>query len=477
MNMDAQMRTSSADHNDWSQRRLMKNVLVASLAFLFLFTAFQALSNLQSSINCDDGLGLASLSTIYVSLILSSMFLPSIVIRILGLKWTLVASMSCYTLYSVANFWPGWGTLIPASALVGFSAAPLWSAKCTYLTTSGIKYGKLGGESIDAVVNRFFGIFFLMFQSAQIWGNLISSLVLQQGPDNDFRNDGTQICGVNDCPDTEGSNITDCGDDIEDKLVNTLMGIYTGCGLLAIFLIVVFLDPMEPSQQTLEGGKCDLFMATLRLLKDKRLLFLIPITIYSGLEQAFIAGDFTKSFVTCSRGVGWVGYVMICYGVTDSVSSLLSGRVAKYTGRIPIFVSGAIAQAVIIIVFFTWVPEHEDLAFLFVVAAVWGFGDAIWQTQINAIYGVYFNDRQEAAFSNYRLWESVGFAASFAYSNFLCVSTKLAILVSFLAIGITSYLFIEIKESRKELYIPTTPTKNDPVGIDGAVFSISSKEQ
>ncbi|XP_071950683.1 protein unc-93 homolog A-like [Antedon mediterranea] len=465
--------TTSQDVDDWSKRKLMKNVLVASLAFLFLFTAFQALSNLQSSINCDDGLGVASLSTIYVSIIISSMFLPSIIIRNLGLKWTLVCSMACYTLYSVANFWPGWGTLIPASALVGFSAAPLWSAKCTYLTTSGMKYGILSGEASDAVINRFFGIFFLMFQSAQIWGNLISSLVLQQAPDSNYTNTGSQICGSKDCPASGNTSESDCGDDISSSLVNTLMGIYTGCGVVAILLIIAFLDPMPPSRETLEGEKFDLFMATLRLLKDKRLLMLIPITMYSGLEQAFIAGDFTKSFVTCTRGVGWVGYVMICYGLTDSISSFLSGRVAKYTGRIPIFLSGAAAHMAIIVVFFTWTPEYDDLPVLFVVAAIWGFGDAIWQTQINAIYGVYFNEKQESAFSNYRLWESIGFAASFGYSNFICVSTKLAILVSFLVIGMMAYLFVDVKESRKSVAYEMKVVHGNTDGTRGSIQTIS----
>lgn len=35
------------------------------------------------------------------------------------------------------------------------------------------KVGKLGKD----VVNQYFGIFFLVFQSSGVWGNLISSLV------------------------------------------------------------------------------------------------------------------------------------------------------------------------------------------------------------------------------------------------------------------------------------------------------------
>ena len=107
------------------------------MPFLFSSVKSQGISNLQSSINCVEGLGVASLATIYATLVFSAIFVPSFVIRHLGLKWTLVASMSCYTIYMLANFYPEWWTLIPASVLVGLGAAPLWSAKCTYLTTIG----------------------------------------------------------------------------------------------------------------------------------------------------------------------------------------------------------------------------------------------------------------------------------------------------------------------------------------------------
>jgi hypothetical protein len=50
---------------------------------------------------------------------------------------------------------------------------------------------------------------------------------------------------------------------------------------------------------------------------------------------------------------------------------------------------------------------------VYVLAALWGAADAIWQTQINALYGVLFAKNEEAAFSNYKLWESTGYLFSF----------------------------------------------------------------
>lgn len=61
--------------------RIWKNVLVIGFAFMIHFTAFWGTSNLQSSINADDALGTFTLAAIYGSLILSNIFLPTIVIR------------------------------------------------------------------------------------------------------------------------------------------------------------------------------------------------------------------------------------------------------------------------------------------------------------------------------------------------------------------------------------------------------------
>lgn len=39
---------------------------------------------------------------------------------------------------------------------------------------------------------------------------------------------------------------------------------------------------------------CSTFLATFKLLRDPRLLLLIPLTMYSGFEQSFLSGEYTK---------------------------------------------------------------------------------------------------------------------------------------------------------------------------------------
>ena len=64
--------------------------------------------------------------------------------------------------------------------ILGLGGSPLWSAKCTYLTISGnAQAAKDGGRGPD-VINQYFGIFFFIFQSSAVWGNLMSSLIFGQ---------------------------------------------------------------------------------------------------------------------------------------------------------------------------------------------------------------------------------------------------------------------------------------------------------
>lgn len=156
--------------------RILKNVATMSLAFMVQFTAFQGTANLQSSINSKNGLGTVSLSSIYMALVLSCMFVPTLLIKRLTVKWTLCLSMLCYAPYIAAQFYPRFYTLIPSGILLGMGAAPMWASKATYLTQVASVYAKITDQGVDGIIVRFFGFFFLAWQTSELWGNLISSL-------------------------------------------------------------------------------------------------------------------------------------------------------------------------------------------------------------------------------------------------------------------------------------------------------------
>lgn len=67
-----------------------------------------------------------------------------------------------------------------------------------------------------------------------------------------------------------------------------------------------------------------------------------------------------------------------------------------------------------------------------------------------ALYGVLFPQDEEPSFSNYRLWESLGFIIAYIFSNVLCVNVKLYILLAVIACGMVGYFIIEFLERRRK---------------------------
>ncbi|XP_075719848.1 protein unc-93 homolog A-like [Rhinoderma darwinii] len=432
----------------------LKNIIIVSFGFLLLFTAYGGLQALQSSLNPEKGLGVASLSVVYGCLILSSLFLPPIIIKKIGCKWTIVVSMCCYITYSIGNFKPNWYSLLITSAILGIGGGPLWASKCTYLTINGIKYAQQTGKEKMDIVNQYFGLFFLIYQSSGIWGNLISSLVLNQNPNKVVLNNTSySYCGANNCPTSEAE-LSNTTSGVSDSLRYTLMGIYTGSGVIAVLLIVIFLDQIDLSEEQKEENYdnptiCNSLLGTIRQLKDIRQCLLIPLTMFSGFQQGFLSSDYTKAYVTCTLGIHFVGYVMICFGATNSISSMVFGKLSQYTGRIALFMLAAAISVSCIIALLLWNPNPNQFAVFFIFPALWSISDAICQTLLNAFYGVLFDDHKEAAFANYRLWESLGFVIAFAYSNLLCVCVKLYVVLSMLLIGMILYLVVEYLEYMK----------------------------
>ena len=47
-----------------------------------------------------------------------------------------------------------------------------------------------------------------------------------------------------------------------------------------------------------------------------------------------------QSFISCSQGIWMVGLVTIPYGIVNAIVSFTSGGIAKYIGRLPIFIAG-----------------------------------------------------------------------------------------------------------------------------------------
>nr|CAD7425945.1 unnamed protein product [Timema monikensis] len=378
--------------------------------------------------------------------------------RWLGCKWTVALSFIAYMPYIAAQFYSTFYTMIPAALFVGLGGGPLWCGKCTYLSVVADIYSKLTNIPTDTLTIRFFGVFFMIFQCSQIWGNLISSLVFSSD-EADLAEDVGDHCGANFCPGTTSTANNSNLARPSDEKIYTVAGIYLGCMVLAVCIVSFGVDSLK-SGTGLSGFQ--LLSVTLKLLKEPKQLLLMPIVMWLGVEQAFVGADYTavrlspqpfltnlisavgrlvaycfsweacglllqlgglwlvasagrlvaccfsweacglwltasagrlvvglflcecdeedircgsQSYVSCAWGIRNIGYVMICYGITNSITAISTGSLVKLTGRVPIVTGAAALHVAIIVTLLCWKPSFQDRVVFFVMAGLWGVAD------------------------------------------------------------------------------------------------------
>ena len=135
--------------------------------------------------------------------------------------------------------------MVPASMLVGVCAAPLWTAQSSYLTIIGKEYAKVNSQEPRDAIPFLFGIFLMITYSASVFSSLISSLVLQQAPPDNYTrpsDDDLALCGINDCPSNNVTNIN--LQKPSDHLVWILVGIYIFSAVVGFVVSIMFVDEL-----------------------------------------------------------------------------------------------------------------------------------------------------------------------------------------------------------------------------------------
>ena len=291
------------------KRRYVKNLLVMSTAYFFLFSAYFGLRNLQSSLNAAGGLGLYALSSMYCSLVFGSLFSTTIVQR-LRQKRTQSVSLIGFVLFSTANFYPRFYTMIPAAVVHGFFMAVGYTAQTTYLTNIAAGYAELVGKQTKHVLSQFHGTFFFFLQLSQIAGGLLSSMLLSKSKSDsvDFSyanyssmNDSNHtlyednvsmpFCGRDYCPSYNNQPKSDTS--VDQPTLMILMGCFAVSTVTGCVVMVFFLDPLagEMKSSTSLGQQ---MTAVFRFFLQRRARLVIGLSFYSLLQITFMFGEFTK---------------------------------------------------------------------------------------------------------------------------------------------------------------------------------------
>ena len=270
--------------------RAYKNLLGVSVSFFIIFSTYLSEAGLQSSVNEDSGLGLASLCVLYGSFLLSGWFTAAI-IRLLGTKYALLAAYIGMTMYTISNFYPSWYSLIPGSMIIGLAFGPLWASQGVHITVVATRYAPDFGEKPQHLVFFFFGIYTFIYKLSYIPSNIISSVVLLNGrqPNTSFVESPLDEV----CNNTEAANL-------DEFYLYVLLSIYVAFDVLAILLLLTFVDHIGTEAKFLSFSAMlnayfrQPFIATLKMLLNWKLLMIIVMMILDGYTISFVLGQFTK---------------------------------------------------------------------------------------------------------------------------------------------------------------------------------------
>jgi MFS family permease len=439
-----------------------------SLSFLLLFTAFSAIQNLAGHYLIAP-LGFIQGTVLYVTFAVSCLFGPLIGSK-LGAKWSLFCGFIGYMCYAAAamvttsvfvqshnstlvpkefcingtnitgfkdncyDTTVGWVVELIGAALCGFCASFLWYAQGVYITKSAIKYNDAvvrssqGQKTPKDSKGLFNGIFFGFFQLTQVTGNLVGSVLLKNGwPFH-------TICLV--------------------YLISAAAGT-----ILCFFLRSVNSAAERKEEQ--EGvSVVERLKGPLSLLfKDFRLPLLVFFMIYTGVEQVFMWADYTSNYIAVALNPGDIGYILAVFGVCDAIFSVVVGKLSDIVGQLPMVYLGFAAQAGVLVFleFSNW-DDGDPMIPLYICAGIWGLGDAVANTVMNAIIGNYFSESEMPnAFANLKLWQSLACAVGFSYSR---ATEKEAIqmrrygIFGMLVVALISYTILAAWQKRKKQALP-----------------------
>ncbi|XWS67029.1 hypothetical protein CRYUN_Cryun05aG0251300 [Craigia yunnanensis] len=402
-----------------------RDVHILSCAFLLIFLAYGAAQNLETTVNAEGNLGTVSLGILYVSFAFFSLF-ASLVVRVLGSKNAVVLGTTGYWLYIAANLKPTWYTMVPVSVYLGFAASIIWVGEGTYLTSIARSHATDTNLHEGTVIGNFNGEFWAMFALHQFVGNLITLAVLQNGAEGSTSN-------------------------------TTVLFIVFLCSMTLGTILMCFLRKIDGKEEKVSADSsvsfCSAVVSRLKSvitpLLDTRMLLIIPLIAFSGLQQAFVWAEYTKYVVNPILGEAGVGGAMAVYGAFDAICSLAAGRLTSGLRSITFIVcGGAFFQAVI----FLWLLLKYSatsgvlgIVYPLLMAALLGIGDGVLNTQLSALLALLFQHDTEGAFAQLKVWQSSAIAVVFFLSPAVTMQTMVVIMLAAIFVSLISFLFLTLK--------------------------------
>ncbi|CAF1407726.1 unnamed protein product [Adineta steineri] len=449
--MVEQVEQNENTNNGDEKKGAKRNFIMICLAYVCSYTSLNAVISLQSSINTDANIGLYSLAIMYGSSLITSLFFTTPIGYIFGYKWSIVSGQFGAMIYVASNMYPKQWLMFSTAVICGIFRACMFMAQEAYVSilAGGGSEDDDNDDDNDTKNRKYFSIFFSAYQSAEIWGNLISYIVLRNVPTTTETN--LEQCGAN-FLEKEHEDQQENGH-ISSTITYILFSIFAGVIMISVILVVFFLnqkrDIKKDNSKNIWHKSIESSSLTLKTLIKPMHLIIFPLGYWTESAQIFFMGSFTNSFITCSVGVKYVGLIMTMYGVTVTLSSIaIIFLVKRKYSRPACFVVAALLSYTVFIVMLIWKPASSQTYVLFILPCLSSISTGITEPFITAMYNSVFPGKKDTAFSLLTFAQTASCLALLLYASVLRVRIQIILQLIFLTLAILSYIIISIKQYR-----------------------------
>lgn len=310
----ADQETGTSPRQQRPRIRAWKNILGVAFAMSSFTLSLISLQGLQSSINSSGGLGLITLSVLYGCLIVSCIYSPALV-RLLGSRKTLLAGYTIFTCYTLANVYPRWYTLIPTAAVLGLMYGPVWASVNVHMTTVAIRYAPVLKKNAEDLVALSAGILFLIIGMMGLVGMLVTSTVLFRNNNSTLLENKTAWVLIS--PDNATQCTSTSAAELPTASLYILIAFYIVFNVVSIVLTVLFVDNLDSSRRPPLSDVCTVylkkpFLNVVLTLFTLKMLFLVPMLLYSGIQVGFFFGRLLKVSLLFLKRTGTSPLLCLC---------------------------------------------------------------------------------------------------------------------------------------------------------------------
>ncbi|XP_077974035.1 protein unc-93 homolog A-like isoform X2 [Styela clava] len=165
MSSDGEKSMEVARSSDKVFAKFRRDFCCYGLGIFLIFSSFSTMMTLQSSVNIEAGLGVASIACAYVTAVVSGFSLTPMLIRRFGAKKCILMGTMFHITYDLANFYPRYYTLIPTAILIGIAESTIWTCISIFNAHFGAEYHKIKNhptKTVEFFVSRLSGYYFVI---------------------------------------------------------------------------------------------------------------------------------------------------------------------------------------------------------------------------------------------------------------------------------------------------------------------------